>query len=185
MRYARSLSNGALETLRWRAVEMVRGGATQVATRALGVHKNTVSLWLKWWREGGDAALKPKRRGPPWRLSAATEAAIQRMIAEKYPDQLKLPSALWTRMAVHALIATRFGIPLNYSTTVKCLHRWGLMPRGRLSARTPRSAAGSGRSIRRSRRAPRLSGPTSTGPKRPEYRTSLSMAATRSATPPA
>jgi transposase len=64
MRDARSLSNDALEALRWRAVEMVRGGATQVATaKALGVHNNTVSLWLKWLRQGGGAALKPKRRG--------------------------------------------------------------------------------------------------------------------------
>ena len=42
---------------------MTRGGATQMSTAtALKVHKNTVSLWLKWWREGGDAAIKPKRR---------------------------------------------------------------------------------------------------------------------------
>jgi transposase len=129
MRDARSLSNQSLETLRWRAVTMVGGGATQVATaNALGVHKNTVSLWLKWWREGGDAALKPKR-GAPRRLSAATEGAIQRVIANKYPDQLELLSPLWTRMTVHALIATHFGISLDYSTTVKYLRRWGLTPR--------------------------------------------------------
>ena len=135
---ARSLSNDSLETLRWRAVTMVRGGATQVATaKALGVHKNTVSLWLKWWREGADAGLKPKR-GAPRRLSEATEAVIQRMIADKYPNQLKLPSALWSRGAVHALIATRFGIPLDYSTTVNCLRRWGPRRSGRLSAKRSR-----------------------------------------------
>jgi transposase len=71
MRDARFLPDDALEKLRWRAVAMVRGGATQVAAaKALGVHKNTVSLWLKWWREGGDAALKPKRRGRTSRKEA-------------------------------------------------------------------------------------------------------------------
>jgi hypothetical protein len=70
-------------------------------------------------------------------ISAATEVAIQRMIADKYPDQLKLPSALWTRSAVHALIATRFGIPLDYSTTVKCLRRWGLTPQRPIERQDP------------------------------------------------
>ena len=48
MRDARSLSNDALETLRWRAVAMTRGGATQMSTAtALKVHKNTVSTLRK------------------------------------------------------------------------------------------------------------------------------------------
>lgn len=55
---------------------MVGGGASQVAAaRALGVHKNTVSLWLKAWRQGGERALEAERRGRPpgeqKRLSAA------------------------------------------------------------------------------------------------------------------
>jgi hypothetical protein len=59
------------------------------------------------------------------------------MIADKYPDQLKLPSALWTRMAVHGLIATHFGIALDYSTTVKCLRRWGLTPERPIERQDP------------------------------------------------
>ena len=79
MRNARSLSNDALETLRWRAVAMTRGGATQMSTAtALKVHKNTVSLWLKWWREGGDAALKPKRRDRTGRKEAQMIEMLKR-----------------------------------------------------------------------------------------------------------
>jgi transposase len=67
------------EKLRWRAVTMVRGGATQVATAMiLGVHKNTVSLWPKWWREGGDAALKPKRRDRTGRKQAQMIEMLKR-----------------------------------------------------------------------------------------------------------
>ena len=45
---------------------------------ALKVHKNTVSLWLKWWREGGDAALKPKRRDRTGRKQARMIEMLKR-----------------------------------------------------------------------------------------------------------
>ena len=133
MRDARSLSDVALETLRERAVAMVAAGATQVAAaQALGVHKNTVSLWLQAWRVAGDAALKAKQRGRrpgvQKRLSASQEEAIQRVIRDRCPDQLKLPFALWTRAAVRALIATRFGIALAITTIGDYLRRWGFTP---------------------------------------------------------
>ena len=133
MRDARSLSDEILETLRERAVAMVAAGATQaVAARALGVHKNTVSLWLQAWRAAGDAALKAKRRGrrpgEQKRLSAAAEAAIQKLIRDRCPDQLKLPFALWTRAAVRELIATRFGLELAITTVGDYLRRWGFTP---------------------------------------------------------
>ena len=133
MRDARSLSDAALETLRERAVAMVAAGATQVAAaQALGVHKNTVSLWLQAWRVAGDAALKAKQRGrrpgEQKRLSASQEEAIQRLIRDRCPDQLKLPFALWTRAAVRALIATRFGIALAITTIGDYLRRWGFTP---------------------------------------------------------
>lgn len=133
MRDARSLSDDALETLRERAVAMVAAGATQAAAaRALGVHKNTVSLWLKAWRAAGAAALKAKRRGrrpgEQKRLSAAVETAIQKLIRDRCPDQLKLPFALWTRAAVRELIATRFGLGLALTTVGDYLRRWGFTP---------------------------------------------------------
>ena len=133
MRDARSLSDDALEALRERAVAMVAAGASQVAAaKALGVHKNTVSLWLKAWRRGGDAALAAKRRGrrpgEQKRLSAAQERALQQLITDQCPDQLKLPFALWTREAVRALIAARFGITLALTTVGDYLRRWGFTP---------------------------------------------------------
>jgi transposase len=133
MRDARSLSDDALETLRARAVAMVRGGATQAAAaRAVGVHKNTVSLWLKAWREAGEAGLKARRRGrrpgEQRRLSAAQERAIRKLITDRCPDQLKLPFALWSRAAVRDLIAARYGIALAITTVGEYLRRWGFTP---------------------------------------------------------
>jgi transposase len=133
MRDARSLSDDALEALRERAVAMVGGGASQVAAaRALGVHKNTVSLWLKAWRQGGERALEAQRRGrrpgEQKRLSAAQEATIQKLITDQCPDQLKLPFALWTREAVRELIRARCGIALAITTVGDYLRRWGFTP---------------------------------------------------------
>ena len=133
MRDARSLSDDALEALRARAVAMVSGGASQVAAaRALGVHKNTVSLWLKAWRQGGERALEAKRRGrrpgEQKRLSLAQERLLQKLITDRCPDQLKLPFALWTREAVRALTAARCGIALALTTVGDYLRRWGFTP---------------------------------------------------------
>jgi transposase len=133
MRDARSLSDDALEALRARAVAMVGAGATQVAAaRALGVHQNTVSLWLKAWRAAGEEALKAKRRGrrpgEQKRLSAAQERTLRKLITDRCPDQLKLPFALWTREAVRALIAARCGIALALTTVGDYLRRWGFTP---------------------------------------------------------
>ena len=133
MRDARRLSDDALEALRERAVAMVAAGATQVAAaQALGVHKNTISLWLKAWRQGGERALEAKRRGrrpgEQKRLRVAQERTLQRLITAKCPDQLKLPFALWTREAVRALIAARCGIALALTTVGDYLRRWGFTP---------------------------------------------------------
>jgi transposase len=133
MRDARSLSDDALEALRARAVAMVGAGATQVAAaQALGVHQNTVSLWLKAWRAAGAGALKAKRRGrrpgEQKRLSAAQERTLRKLITDRCPDQLKLPFALWTREAVRALIAARCGIALALTTVGDYLRRWGFTP---------------------------------------------------------
>ncbi len=37
------------------------------------------------------------------------ERAAQRLICGKFPDQLQLPFALWTRVAIRELIRVRFG----------------------------------------------------------------------------
>ena len=156
MRDARSLSDDALEALRARAVAMVGGGATQVAAaRALGVHQNTVSLWLKAWRAAGEGALKAKRRGrrpgEQKRLRAAQERTLQKLITDRCPDQLKLPFALWTREAVRALIAARCGIALALST-VGMFGVFGLCLNILLVSmiRRRRAAASEARSSRRS-----------------------------------
>lgn len=126
----RRISDDALEVLRRRAVAMAEAGTSQRAAAALlGVHHNTVGRWLKAWRAAGAPALARQKRGrrpgEQMRLRPEQAAAIKKLITDRCPDQLKLPFALWTREAVRALLARRFGIALALNTVGAYLRRWG------------------------------------------------------------
>ncbi len=58
-------------------------------------------------------------------LTEAQQKQTQRLIADKMPDQLKLPYALWSRKAVALLIKERFGVVLPERTMTDYLFRWG------------------------------------------------------------
>lgn len=78
----------------------------------------------------GAAALAGGRRGrrpvEQKALSPRQETRIRRLIADKCPDQLKLPFALWTREAVGALIAHETGVRLSPSAVGRYLRAWGV-----------------------------------------------------------
>jgi hypothetical protein len=61
-------------------------------------------------------------------LSSAQEDAIQRMIIDKRPEQLKMDFSLWSRAAVGQLIEQEFGIKLQVRSIGKYLARWGFTP---------------------------------------------------------
>ena len=127
----RSIGRAAQEALRRRAIVLVEHeGMTQAAAaQAVGVHRQTVNLWRKRYREQGEAGVLDGRRTSPRQgkgaLTAAESRKIRGWIADKTPDQLKLPFALWTSRAVRDLIARRFGKRLGVSTVQLYLKRWG------------------------------------------------------------
>lgn len=51
-----------------------------------------------------------------------------RLIADRCPDQLKMPFALWTREAVAQLIADRYDIQVSVWTAGRYLKKWGFTP---------------------------------------------------------
>jgi transposase len=65
------------------------------------------AIWRAFEREGMEA-IKPKvrgrRHGVKRILTADQETAVQKLLVDKTPDQLKLPFALWTRDAVRMVI---------------------------------------------------------------------------------
>jgi transposase len=131
---ARKLSGEAQQALRKRAVSMVvESKLTQAeVARLLSVGTDTVSHWMAKYRAGGWKALEQGQRGrrkeeqqklAPWQC-----AMIVRMMADKCPDQLKMPFVLWTREAVRMFILREYSVDLPVRTVGKYLTRWGLTP---------------------------------------------------------
>ena len=129
----RSSSTEVLGELRERAVKLKKEGMThREIARVLGIGESTSRLYWRLYREGGREGLALKRRGrrpgTRRRLSRRQEAAIQRLVADRTPDQLKMPFALWTRRAVGELIRRRYGVELPVRTLGEYLRRWGYTP---------------------------------------------------------
>lgn len=130
---ARKLSGEAQEALRKRAVQAVLNGMTQAeAAKTFGVSRYTVILWMASYREGGEAALAARKKGPAKgygkKLTAGQEKRVKKIVVDQCPDQLKLPFYLWTREAVRELIEERFGMRLALSTVGVYLKSWGFTP---------------------------------------------------------
>lgn len=130
---ARSLSDAELLDRRKQAILLHRKDETnKEIARLVGVHRNVVAKWIALWKEGGEQALKPGRRGVSEgagrSLTPEQERDIRRGIVDKVPDQLKLPFALWTREAVSELIFSRHGVRMPVRTVGDYLKRWGMSP---------------------------------------------------------
>ncbi|MEW8438351.1 MAG: IS630 family transposase [Candidatus Thiodiazotropha taylori] len=118
---------------RKQAVRLRKQGMTyaQIAN-SVGVHERTVIRWIDACKSEGVKALKAQPLGRPMgagrALSQTQEKAIQKLIADKTPDQLKMAYALWTREAVKELIEQEFSIKLAIRTVGKYLSLWGFTP---------------------------------------------------------
>ena len=128
---ARSISPEAQEALRKRAVQAILIGMKQrTAARTFGVARGTVARWMGQYRQGGETALgqRPQGRPPAPKLTGGQEAAVVALIEAHSPDQLGLPTSLWTRETVGILIKKRFGLALWVWRVGRSLRRWGLTP---------------------------------------------------------
>ena len=128
---ARLLSPEAQESLRHRVMAALKDDMSIAETaRIFGVSRQSIYNWCKRVSAQGKRGLKARKRGPR-RMSrlAPHEAALTvRTIADRCPDQLKLPYALWTREAVQEFIHRRFGVDVSVWTVGRYLKRWGLTP---------------------------------------------------------
>jgi transposase len=126
-------SNEVLEALRLRAVHARQQGYAVVDIAAiLGVREETVSRWCSKYQQGGEEALPGDRTGRPVGsgrlLDEGQEQALQQLIDTKSPQELGIPSALWTRAAVGELIEQQVGLRLPLRTVGEYLQRWGYTP---------------------------------------------------------
>ena len=132
---ARKLVGAALEERRKSVIRLYQSckyKTYQEIAEVSGVHRNTVSIWIRNWQRGGNRTLKTQKRGRPVgccrRLLPHEEAKIRRDIVDHCPDQLKLPFALWTRQAIRLHIKSSLGMDLPIRTVGEYLRRWNFTP---------------------------------------------------------
>jgi len=133
MRDARTINHIELTERRKLAVKLFQKGMTKIEIgKIVKVHRNTVGQWINQWQNGGVKDLKANPSGRPAgsnrMLSADQEKEIKNCIIDKFPDQLKLPFALWTRDAVRQLILEKFGVKIAIRTVRTYLKRWNFTP---------------------------------------------------------
>ena len=119
--------------VRKQAIRLIKAGKTQrEIAYTFGLHYNTVGSWWRCYKNAGKKALQVNKRGVKQGqgrvLIPDQEKALQRMIIDKTPDQLKLPFALWDRKAIKALIYRRYGIVIAIRTIGDYLQRWNFTP---------------------------------------------------------
>ena len=130
---ARKLKPEVQQELRKQAIRLCKKGIVQKQiAEMLGVYPTTVSKWWRAYKKDGAKAIRVKKRGRPTgacrTLSIEQEKQIQKAIVDKEPNQLKLPFALWTRIAVQQLIRELFGLKMPIRTVGEYLKRWGYTP---------------------------------------------------------
>lgn len=129
----RSLNSQERLSHRRSALRMLNNGYKKgEVAKIFGVAPNTISNWVKRYKAEGLKGLGDKPRGVKSEdkklLSKEQERAIQKMITDTMPDQLKLDFALWTRKAVMELVEREFGVVLALTTMGDYLRKWGFSP---------------------------------------------------------
>ena len=134
----RALSPEALGERRRMIIRMKeKGYSTKEIVETIGCSRITVYLlWKKWGasRSGKRkaeilAVKKPgRKKGFGKSLTEEQEKKIQKLMIEKYPDQLKFDFALWTREGVRLLIKKQCNIEMPIRTVGEYLKRWGYTP---------------------------------------------------------
>ncbi len=127
----RTVDDAIRSSYRKKAIALIKEGVKKGEVADLfGVNKNTVSNWWKNYKQTG--GFKSKKKGVKSEdkklLKAEQEKAIQLMIIDKMPDQLKLAYGLWTRKAVKELVEREFGVVLAINTMGDYLRKWGFTP---------------------------------------------------------
>jgi transposase len=140
----RKLDASAQAEARRIAVGMVKSGYTRIeAAAAVGVNRRFVGAWVKAEKLGGAAALIGGKRGrlpgEQKGLQYDEETKIRKLIADRCPDQLKLPFALWTRQAVRELIERKTCKRLSLSSIGRYLRAWGFTAQRPIRRATERS----------------------------------------------
>ncbi len=130
---ARKLPTEAQQQIRYQAIRLRKKGMIyRDIAEVVGVSPTLICTWWKNYQKGGVKAIRIKKRGRPpgscRTLSPEQEQIIRKSMRDKCPDQMKLPFALWTRIAVQQYIKQLWSIDMPIRTVGEYLKRWGFTP---------------------------------------------------------
>ena len=114
------------------------GEGPTAAAAVVGVGRRSVQRWLNWYREGGLAAVRARRRGGPGKPSFLTPAQERQVVAEA------ATGAFRTGPAVRDWIEEQFGVVYTLAGIYTLLERLELrlrVPRPQHPQADPRAQA--------------------------------------------
>src|SRR3989344_7125371 len=125
----RSFSHEVLEAYRYRAIELYqKGKSVQEIGFFFGIHRGSVSLWIKTWKEKGKSALKSKKAlGPEPKLSKEDKKQIISWL-KKSAMEFSFETPLWDCKRVQTMIKKELNKSISISNLWETLRRWGLTP---------------------------------------------------------
>jgi len=129
----RKLKPEVQHQIRQQVIRLLKSGkkCTEIA-EIVGAHYVTVCRWCKSYKNEGVKGIRGKKRGRKMGafriLTPEQEKELQRAIQDKCPDQMKLPFALWTRIAVQQLVKQLWSFNMPIRTVGEYLKRWGFTP---------------------------------------------------------
>ena len=123
----------ALNERRRMVVECRQQGMTQKEVSTLcGMSTVTIGKIDHLYKKGGMRAVQVVKNGrPPGKgriLTREQERDAQKVIADRTPDQLKLPYALWSRVSVREMMKRRYDREISVRAVGDYLQRWGYTP---------------------------------------------------------
>ena len=127
---AKRLTQEAQYQLRKSIVRLLKKGiAPDEVAKMPDVSRSHVYATKKTYDEKGIEGIKPgkrgRRKGDQRILTPEQEWEIKMTIADKCPEQLKIPGCMWTRENIRDLIKRKYKIEMPLSTLGYYLERWG------------------------------------------------------------
>src|SRR3989344_8109469 len=125
----RRVSHEVLEAYRYRAIELYqKGKSAQEIAFFFGIHRGSVSLWIKIWKEKGKHALKSKKAlGPEPKLNKEDKTQIIFWL-RKSAMVFGFETPLWDCKRVQTIIKKELDKSISISNLWGNLRRWNLTP---------------------------------------------------------
>src|SRR3989344_6169015 len=125
----RSISHEVLEAYRYRAIELYqKGKSVEEISFFFGIHRGSVSLWIKIWKERGKSALKSRKaKGADPKLDKSDQKQIILWLKKSALD-FGFETPLWDCKRIQRIIKRKLNKNIAISNLWENLRKWNLTP---------------------------------------------------------